>query len=98
MVVVFVLFMWKIKFPVEIRSSLDGVTIAISWVVTPLTKLHVVTSQKNVILNIQAVHLMSVTNCEYRFVGTQTKGEQTESWRSHLLLQSGYNGISYHNA
>jgi hypothetical protein len=48
-------------------SSLGNVTFTGPWVVAPCTKLHVVTTQKNIILNIQAIRLMSVTNCEYRF-------------------------------
>jgi len=69
----------KIKFPVDIRSSLGSVTITVPWIVTPCTELHVVTAQKNIISNILAIHLMSVTQCEYHFLGTQMKEEQKAS-------------------
>ena len=55
-------------------SSLGNVTFTGPWVVAPCTKLHVVTTQKNIILNIQAIRLMSVTNCEYRFFRYTNEG------------------------
>jgi hypothetical protein len=88
----------KIKFPVEIQSSRSSVKIIVLWVVMPCTKLHVVISQKSVILNIQAISLMSVANYKCCYVGTQRTGEQMVPWSSRLLLQSGYSGISYHLA